>query len=176
MNAMLNINYDLINDNNNILSEFEKICKDSYSNVYVKIRLYFLLAKTKGMVRKMVKFQDNFVKNIYRYDFSSIKQFQEKTQETYAILDSRMDLCKTCKYYPICGDVIRNDFYLPLKASLGKTLNVIELSYHIDGFEFTDKEYTEHSKSLEEFSDIWDYDNSEEEEKLVFEHNIRYHN
>lgn len=174
MNAMLNINYDIIN-NNDIFSEFEAICKDSYSNIYVRIRLFFLKRKSRRMVKKIVRFQDNFIKNIYQYDFSSIKQFQEKTHETYMVLDSKMDLCKSCDYYHICGDIIRNEFYSPLKNSLGKTLSTIEQSFHINGNEFTDKEYIDHNKSLELFSDIWDYDTSEEDERLVFEHNVGHH-
>jgi hypothetical protein len=137
--------------------------------------LFFLKRKSRRLIKKVERVQNKIIQSIYKYDFNSIKEFQNSTYETYVALDSKMDICKNCEYYHICGDVIKNDFYLPLKRSFEKTINTIELSYHINGNEFTDKEYKDHNKSLEVFSDIWDYEDSEEDEKLVFEHNVRSH-
>ncbi|HUX56661.1 MAG TPA: hypothetical protein VMV77_06785 [Bacteroidales bacterium] len=121
----------------------------------------------------MIKLNKVIVQNIYDYDFQELKKFEKNNNETLQTLQEQAKICRTCDY-DRCKEVFFNNFYNPLTNSIEETLKAINNSYHFDASQIfkSEEEYKENNKTLEVFTDLWNYESTEEDEESVFKHNV----
>lgn len=172
MNASsLNIDYEVLNQEN-MMNDIENICKDSYNKLFANIRLTFLRIKLKKNVNKIVKLQDEIVRDIYKYDFDSIREFKDKISKINKTINLDIDGCKDCDYKFKYKNTILT-FYLPLSESIDKTIKAIDDSFHFHAGDLykSKEELKKHNDSLSVFADFWDDEVPEEDKKFVFDFN-----
>lgn len=171
MNVSLDINYEVLNQKNT-MKDIEDICKDSYNELFAKIRIHFLRRKIRKNTNSIIKFHNSFIKDIYKYDFDSVREFQNKISKINSSINLDLEACNNCDLRLNCKGYIL-EFYLPLSKSFEETIKAIDDSFHFHKNDLykSKEEFKEHNDSLSVFADFWDDEVPEEDKKFVFDFN-----
>lgn len=157
--------------NDSIYKEFKEICETSPLFRYIKL-VHFRI-KVKRLVRRIVRTNNQVSRNLYSYNYDTIKNFIGQAGSIVVSLNAQADKCRDCSSEK-CRAFMTLKLYAPVTASFTSVINQINqaFSFEADQF-FTEEELVLNNQELGKFRDIWDFESSEEEERLVFDYNVK---
>jgi hypothetical protein len=162
--------YSLITDGS-YYKEFKEICETSPLVRYIK--LVFFQHKVKRLVRRIVRINNHVSKNLYSFSYDTIKSFVGQAGSIVNSLNSQADKCSDCDSEK-CRAFMTYKLYVPVTNSFNSVINQINDAFNLEADQFfSDEDLGINNAELVKFKDVWDFDSSEEEERLVFEYNVK---
>jgi hypothetical protein len=164
----ISVNYDFINDQTSI-NEIENLCGEK--SLFAQFKGYFQIRKIMRLSNKAIAFNSEFVNQIYKFEYDDVVEYQDILASTLKNIESLHQRCGDCTD-TVCRNEIDSKFYTPFIKSIKDTYDAINKSFYFNGRHlFSEEEFNKRSEIFATFSDIWDYESSKEEKRLVFEHN-----